>query len=547
MTSFTWKRGGSGSSGGGGGPLPTAFYAAPTAAGLADGSSPANAALIGNLWAPMTAPAKTGGGVVCYLLDGTYTGASSMINVPAGFSGTLASPFLMTALNDGAVLIDGQTTNNPVSLTDTNQYLHFQGFNAAHAAVGSVGVVSVRGDFNQFRRICAWDAALNYNKHVFEVTGPGTTYALFEDCAGFGVSRKIFSPSQGGINAVFRRCWGRWQGNTNTGPKDTGLGLYNSDLTTIENCVWTWTGESLPTTYTIQNNGVDFVCQTSVTAVNLAGTGSKSWTLAGSFVSLAVGMRVRMQDHANSANFNTGAVTAWDGVSALTVNVDTVSGSGTPANVDVYCIMVSSMIDQPWALQECGNNEVGRCAVYGTIMYFNKANVPVKRPDGAILSGFGCLFANKENNVTVRDNCAIATDIVTDKPRPFYLADSGGNIGGGAGVGLTATNMSGFHGTAGGSASQIAPAWSPTNVIESTTPAAFYTGTGPDGVNPESLWNTSRGAQIRYRYINGVLGTTLLWPFPMSARIKAATTASGYSIADVDAELQAMFGTYPTF
>src|SRR3989344_5256869 len=60
--------------------------------------------------------------------------------------------------------------------------------------------------------------------------------------------------------------------------------------------------------------------------------------------------------------------------------------------------------------------------------------------------------------------------------------------------------------------------WTNTNFLEQSTIGSYnlYTNTGP-------------GATIRYRYQNGVLTSTPLWPWPMKDRIKAALNASSYA------------------
>ena len=76
-------------------------------------------------------------------------------------------------------------------------------------------------------------------------------------------------------------------------------------------------------------------------------------------------------------------------------------------------------------------------------------------------------------------------------------------------------------------------------MVQALTPAALYTGPG------ESLYNTSQGAQIRYRYVDGVLTGTDLWPWPMNQRIINAMTTAGYIPEDVNARIQVFFGAFP--
>ena len=53
------------------------------------------------------------------------------------------------------------------------------------------------------------------------------------------------------------------------------------------------------------------------------------------------------------------------------------------------------------------------------------------------------------------------------------------------------------------------------------------------------------GASICYRYVDGVLTSEPLWPWPMQDRIAAATERSLWDTADVNAEIEAVFGPIP--
>ncbi len=74
-----------------------------------------------------------------------------------------------------------------------------------------------RSNNNVVRRVAAWDAADN-NTSIFGVHYG--SYNLFEDVAGWGTARKIFSMSQGGDYTTIRRAWGRWERSTVGRPED---------------------------------------------------------------------------------------------------------------------------------------------------------------------------------------------------------------------------------------------------------------------------------------------------------------------------------------
>lgn len=247
--------GASGAAGsGGGGELPPpacTHYASPTGGG--DGISEQSPYQIADFWK------KASPGDTLCLLDGVYRGKSSMIDPPfqrdndvctAGIRGTDAKPITVRANHDGKVEIDGESQRQPIRLNCT-EYLTVQGLDA-YASSGSVVSISY-GNHNTIRRVVAWDAR-DINATVF-----GNHFGknnLFEDVAGFGIARKILSCSQEGDDCTCRRCWLRWEGSTNVGPKMTMSMWYNNYRVLAENVIGTWDNGSMPQTYTLQDNGV---------------------------------------------------------------------------------------------------------------------------------------------------------------------------------------------------------------------------------------------------------------------------------------------------
>ena len=108
-------------------------------------------------------------------------------------------------------------------------------------------------DNNTFRRLVAWDATINANNGVIGVHGSARN--LFEDVAAFGTARKVFSNSWGGNDITCRRCWIRWEGST-FGSSIGATMTYNSTGAVFENVLVTWSGESMPQTYTIPTGGL---------------------------------------------------------------------------------------------------------------------------------------------------------------------------------------------------------------------------------------------------------------------------------------------------
>jgi hypothetical protein len=221
------------------------YYAAP--GGTGNGTSPSTPFRVSNFWA-VARP-----GLTLCLLDGVYMGPQSMITPgidAVGLSGTSGQPITIRALNDGAVTIDGQFARRPVHLSGNNWFV-LQGFNA-HSSSASVVRLDTRSSNNVFRRIVAWDAAIDGNAMVYAVQDSSLNNK-FEDIAGFGTGRKIFSIYGGSHNTEVRRAWFRWEGGTwgSVGPAATAS--YLSKGTVFENVLVTWSGESMPETYTVAN------------------------------------------------------------------------------------------------------------------------------------------------------------------------------------------------------------------------------------------------------------------------------------------------------
>ena len=228
-----------------GGPVRAAtYYASPQGGG--DSTSQANPCLV------MEAIPKLQPGDTLLLLDGTYVGDESMLRVTEPIRGTAEAPILIKALHDGKVTIDGEGARLPVQLYKT-EYVHVEGINACRSKMTVLSVS--RSSYCVLRRCCGWDAG-DDNTNIFGVHYGDNN--LLEDCAGWGIARKTFSCSQNGNYTTFRRCWGRWEGCTNVGPKMVMTVSYNSHHTLAENCIGTWDGQKMPETYVVHNHGEPF-------------------------------------------------------------------------------------------------------------------------------------------------------------------------------------------------------------------------------------------------------------------------------------------------
>jgi hypothetical protein len=213
------------------------YYASPQGGG--DGSSPSSPFNISSFWS-VASPGKT----LC-LLDGTYTNWSARILPPTGLNGASGLPITIRAVNDGKVLISGGGSA-PVHL-DYNDWFVVEGINACCA--GQTVVELSHAHNNVIRRVAAWDAADN-NSEIFGVHS-NSSFNVLEDVAGWGTARKIFQMSQGGDYTTIRRAWGRWERSTAVGPKMTYSMAYNNYHLTCENCLGTWSGQGMPSSYVL--------------------------------------------------------------------------------------------------------------------------------------------------------------------------------------------------------------------------------------------------------------------------------------------------------
>ena len=214
------------------------YYASP--AGTGYGLNLSNPFRVSDFWV-VAAPGKT----LC-LLDGEYVGGNSMIVPPEGLKGKADKPITVRALNDGGARINGQDVGSPVYLR-RNDYFVIEGINAHNSKRAVVGLDN--SNHNIIRRVCGWDAA-DSNTNIFSVWGR-STHNLFEDCAGWGIARKIYQVFSGSDYVTLRRCWGRWEGSHVVGPKMTYTLAYNNRNMLIENCIGTWSGERMRESYTL--------------------------------------------------------------------------------------------------------------------------------------------------------------------------------------------------------------------------------------------------------------------------------------------------------
>lgn len=211
------------------------YYAAPN--GTGNGLDANHPMTIASFWS-VAQPGDT-----LILLDGLYQGDANMILPPNTVHGLSGLPITIQSQNDGGATLDGQNARRPVMLYN-NSYLNLIGFNACNS--NDDVVLVERSNYVQVKRVCGWDAR---DGDTFIFWARDSHSVLFEDCAGWGIARKIFVNTYYGDNVTFRRCWASWDGSHHRGPKMAFSSYYDSTNCRIENCVARWTASRMQQTY----------------------------------------------------------------------------------------------------------------------------------------------------------------------------------------------------------------------------------------------------------------------------------------------------------
>jgi hypothetical protein len=168
------------------------YYASPN--GTGNGLSPSTPFQISSFW-PVATPGKT----LC-LLDGTYTDGNSRILPPATLAGTASQPITIRALNDGLVTITGTPA------------VYIRGEYGIVEGINIDGRLIIGGNHSTVRRVVVYNNRLGGED--FGLVDVGGYNGLLEDCAVFGVSRKLIAAGASNPDRTYntvRRCWARWE------------------------------------------------------------------------------------------------------------------------------------------------------------------------------------------------------------------------------------------------------------------------------------------------------------------------------------------------
>jgi len=221
------------------------FFVDNSLQGAGDHSTAGNAGQFNLVWAKLSAAdiVEVADGTAG---DGAYEGINNMV-APTRINGSSGSPIIVRATNDGKPLIDGESTRNAFTVAGCT-WMEFEGMKFRNGKTNQ-SLLYITSDTPSFpssnikvKRTTGWDSSLSGNTHIFGAANISDTI-LWEDCAGWGVGRKIYEAHRC-QRVTWRRCFGVWMGSTRSGPKATFNPAYRSYNSLLENCIAMWTGEA---------------------------------------------------------------------------------------------------------------------------------------------------------------------------------------------------------------------------------------------------------------------------------------------------------------
>lgn len=442
------------------------YYASPN--GRGDGSLQSTPFKIENFW-DVALPSD-----VLYLLDGIYTDSGSMICPPSNVDGTKDRPITISALNDGKATIDGKFSNTPVKLYE-NDWFVIEKINICNAGSKNNGRVLWLSNSNNniIRKVVGWDADPMENSYIFHASYGSNN--LFEDCAGWGTARKIFSQHHED-HTTFRRCFFRWTYAScadNVGGSCFSMGMTYSYACTnsiVENCIGTWDEQGYPTlpdnTFrnaifgvdaTIANGGYKILGNIAYHLSEQKGPPRRGFN----FIDRDPNTNYNMKDCiAYSENEDSGNFQLLD-MSFTASNITSVGSGYGPGGVKAAFNLDKQI------------GTVDNCIVQNS-------------------NNYGVWYGDRVNYIMVHNNVdgnfKYNTPMNYSTKNPDLIAKCG-------------------------------------NILQ-------Y---GCSEENRPKVGTKSVGAKIEHRYVDGTLTKTDLWPWPMNDRIKEAMIQSGYDkIGGVD-------------
>lgn len=401
------------------------------------------------------------------LNDGTYTQSGAPIIDFTGIGGSSGAHITVSAVNDGKVNFDGQGQASVFNVYfDNCSYIDVHGI-ASYNGNEPWRITNVKGlsAFISLYRCTGHDAVGRF--HIFDATGGSggrINNILMEDCAGWGQGRYVFVAYHADT-ITFRRCWADW-GFTSSG---AGQGPYATCAT---------------------------YGSTSVTWENFIGQNCypKSPTL--SDTSPYTGAIMTSDSGADTGTQFFGCL--WFN---NTNGYEQQENTGADANTLLrHCVILNSkLIGTGTTTQESHDGIIDSfnspvVMTYDHLSIDTTTNLGVRKYSTCASNFTNCIFSHMTGSGAVSST----TDVTT--ANTDFFANSSNSV------------------TLSGSDQTVDPAYDTATygaiggILKGPT-AASLLGAGSDG--------TDFGAKILYQYIDGVLTTTPLWPWPMDARIQA--------------------------
>ena len=442
----------------------TTYYISPTGSDSNSGTSCVDA------WKTFTYAQDSGRfwcGDTLVLCDGTYNADEGGIVVEMSCTSGDAATF--EADNDGSAIVDGDYARVPFTI-DNKNYIVVDGI---HFKESSSHVIDIdTADNLTFRRVTANDVLLSAgNVHVFRLEG--VTNSLFEDCAGWGNGRNIvliFKPSH---HVTLRRFYMLYH-NKNAVDAPICVQVYGAHDCLLENVVCTYDG--------------------------LGTWGSDTeYYLSG----------IIMWDNNQSSMYNNKAY----GSVVFDLNMATYTATD-------FC-------SEAKAFQTYGNEFVNCVGINNQTGLGYANNTSLTATNMTLVNSIkGVVFKDNYTNAAI-DGLNLKNSVISSMSSCGfdYYTDHTPSGGGSAIVHTYNTFYNNAPHFCDGSQ----------HATENNTNPLFNTavyGYGAYLMRPDALSGLGEsgadiGAEVLYRYEDGVLTSEALWPWPMEARILAE---SGFSV-----------------
>jgi len=211
------------------------YYISPSG----DNGNAGDSCTAGHPWLTFAyAASQMSAGDTLYLCDGTYTTSDSGM-LDDFVSGSDPNYTTYEAVNDGSAIIDGEYAAKPLVMS-SKSWIKIKGIYFKDSGGSSPNVIRVVDSSNiYFQRVTgrnASDLSVATNTHVWSFENVDSS--IVEDCAGWGNGRNTFLLFGGSDNNVIRRMWMKYHNKNATQGADC-MQVYNSAGNIVENSICT--------------------------------------------------------------------------------------------------------------------------------------------------------------------------------------------------------------------------------------------------------------------------------------------------------------------